>query len=230
MSRSAPASAHAPDPPDDDDARADLHTWQAERSVSLAEARKEAARMRMARRGFILLAAVSGGSVLVFALAHSLSQGFIRTPMIRTEDSIQLIEPRFIGRDDSGAEFVILADKAERAPDEDAPVALTNPRFENNRKQTIEAPAGVYDSANQRLELSGGFVFLDEDYRFTGPTAQIATDTGVVSGAEGVRGEGPLGKVRAEAYEFHSRDGRVFLRGDVRGELQSRNAKGADSP
>lgn len=202
--------------------------------MSLAQARRQASRMRFARRAFLALAALSGGSVLVFAVLHSMSQGFIRTPVIQTQDTIELLNARFIGRDDSGQEYVIVAERAERGPAQDAPVQLTNPRFENAQKQRMEAPQGVYDSANQRLELTGGFTFLDGSYVFTGPSALVKTDLGLVSGTEGVQGKGPLGAVRADAYEFHSRDGRLFLRGDVRGVLRSRGSNqgsgGSETP
>lgn len=208
--------------------------WQSDRSLSLSAARQQTERMRLARRGFIALAALSGGSVVVFALAHSLSQGFMRTPTIQAEENIQLVAPRFMGRDDAGQEFVITADKAERGAEQDAPVTLTNPRFENAKKQSIQAPAGLYESTKQRLELRDGFTFQQGDYVFSGPTATVDTGGALVSGAEGVEGYGPLGSVRADAYEFYFREGRVFLRGDVRGVLQSkgvsRPSQGADAP
>lgn len=194
---------------------------EAVRQRSLGRARAEARRIALARKLFIALAALSGGSVLVFAVMHSFSQGFGSPERVRAQEDIELVRPRFMGRDNLGREFVITAQGATRGTDEDAPVRLREPRFLNELTQTIKAPEGRYDAAIHELQLSGGVTFEDDSQnRFTAPVAVIDTQASIVRGSQGVQGDGPLGKVSAEAYEVSTVEGRITLYGNVRGVIK----------
>lgn len=196
----------------------DPAAWAQSRHVSLSRARNQARNLRWARTAFIALSALSGGSVIVFAVAHSVSQSFTVTQRVDTNEAIELVRPRFLGRDAQGREFSVSAESAVRSFGQEGPVALRNPVFEDASKQRLAAPEGDYDSVGRKLALRGGVVLLDDHgNRFTSPSAEIDTAANIARGDSGVMGEGPLGTVSAQAYEVFSQEGRIVLRGNVRG-------------
>lgn len=195
--------------------------WEPRRQLSLAQARRHTRLMRAFRNGFIALAALSGGSVLAFAVLHSLSQGAVSTAAVRSEEAVELIRPRFIGRDAKGREYSVTAETAIRKLGETSVVELDRPAFQNALGQNLSAPRGEYDSTGRVLSLEGGVVFSDgEGDRFETPSARIDVSLSVVSGEQGLTGGGPLGAVRADAYEIAGEAQRVSLRGNVRGEIK----------
>lgn len=192
--------------------------WAQSRHLSLARARKQARQLLWARRAFVILSALSGGSVILFAVVHSITERFSVTQRVDSDEAIELVRPRFLGRDSEGREFSVAADSAVRSFGQDGPIALRNPLFENANKQRLGAPEGDYDSGARRLVLRGGVVLKDDrGNRFTSPVAEIDTAANVARGNQGMTGEGPLGTVSAEAYEVFSLEGRFVLRGNVRG-------------
>jgi lipopolysaccharide export system protein LptC len=220
---SAPGAPAAPE----------LTAWEQDRRAALAKARRQSARMRLAKRGFLALALASGGSVLVFAAIHSFGDGFRSTPKVQVEDSLEVVEFRYQGVDDQNREFEITGARAFGGVDDAAPIRLEQPTFRNDAGQQISAPAGLYDRAGHVLQLSGGFTFRDKDYVFSGPTAAIDTQRNIVRGAEGMEGEGPLGKVRADAYEFDANTGNARFTGNVRGRLnmtERKEPRGTQAP
>jgi len=195
--------------------------WEPRRQLSLAQARRHTRLMRSFRYGFIGLAALSGGSVVAFALIHSLAQGAPTATAVRSEDAIELIRPRFIGRDAKGREYAVTAESAVRKLGETTVVELDRPAFQNALGQSMTAPQGEYDTANRVLALEGGVVFSDgEGDRFETPSARIDVTAARVTGERGLSGGGPLGAVRADAYEIAGEARRVSLRGNVRGEIK----------
>lgn len=200
---------------------ADASAWSQSRHVSMTRARKQARNLRWARTIFIALSALSGGSVIVFAIVHSLTERFATPPKVSTEEAIELVRPKFLGRDAEGREFSVSAEGAVRSFGENGPIALRLPVFENANKQRLTSPVGDYDSAGHRLVLRGGVELNDaHGNRFRSPTAEIDTKENIASGNQGVTGEGPLGSVSAEAYEIFGFEGRIILRGKVRGVIE----------
>lgn len=214
------SAAEAPPPPPVAPAP-DQSAWEQQRRAALAKARRQAERMRVARRAFLALALASGGSVLLFAIVHSVGGGFRATPKVEVQESLEVVQFRYQGVDDRNRAFEITGARAFGGVDEDAPIRLEQPLFRNDVGQHISAPAGLYDRSAHVLQLSGGFSFRNEDYVFSGPTAQIDTQANIVKGSDGVEGEGPLGKVRADAYEFDANTGRARFQGRVRGRINT---------
>ncbi len=199
----------------------DAAAWSQSRHVSMTRARKQARNLRWARTVFIALSALSGGSVIVFAVVHSLTERFAAPAKVSTEEAIELVRPKFLGRDAEGREFSVSAESAVRSFGDNGPIALRQPVFENANKQRLASPNGDYDSAGHRLVLRGGVELNDaHGNRFRSPTAEINTKANIASGDQGVTGEGPLGSVSAEAYEIFSLEGRIILRGKVRGVIE----------
>lgn len=199
----------------------DPAAWAQTRHVSLSRARTQARQLRWARTAFIALSALSGGSVIVFAIVHSITERLSVTQRVEAEEAIALLRPRFLGRDAQGREFSVSAESAVRSAGDEGPIALRKPVFENANKQSLGSPEGDYDNTRNRLVLRGGVVLKDDrGNQFFSPVAEIDTSANVARGNQGMTGEGPLGSVRAEAYEVFNLEGRFVLRGNVRGVIK----------
>ncbi len=143
-----------------------------------------------------------------------------------TGDGERIVNPRFTGRDQSGAPYVVTADAALRRYDADTLATdLERPRLEydliaDGAGSRVLAESGIYDAEARKL-------FLDSDVRFATrsgwafETASALLDLSAASilGEEPVAGESPWGRIRASSFEVRDRGDHIIFRGGVRTQL-----------
>jgi lipopolysaccharide export system protein LptC len=134
---------------------------------------------------------------------------------------IRMVNPRFYGRDTSDRAFVVGAGQAARDSHGGGAIAMEAPTVtldaEGDNPTHIEAGKGVYDETQKSMDLKGDVLLQDgRGNSFSTPRAVIDTKTGVVSGDQGVKGQGPLGQIAASSYGVYDSGKRIVFKGRVR--------------
>ncbi len=144
-----------------------------------------------------------------------------------TPTQIQMVNPRFVGRDDQGRSFNMTARKAAREDADMQRVDLTAPvmimDLEQPHPKTLTADRGVYDE-NTRLLRLYGHVRIDDAASSTVATDQALVDTkaGTVTGVSPIAAKSASGAIQAGSYIVSEKDQHVILRGGVHGQLKGR--------
>lgn len=134
---------------------------------------------------------------------------------------IRLLNPTFQGRDD-GRPFVLRATEAVRDGKDYQRIALVKPEMELQEKPggpptRISALRGVYRQDSLVLNLQGDVRYTDaRGWRFFTKNAVVDTRRDLVTGNEGIKGDGPTGQFSADRYVIYNQGERVILRGNVR--------------
>ena len=197
--------------------------WEPKRALSLRAARRRSRLIAGLRRLFVAAAGASFASVFVFMALYAIEGGFTRS-VYSSAEPLRMINPRFVGRTDRGGPYQITAEAAERSRGANQPIDLIAPVYRTETGTVMLAPRGVYDEAAQRLVFQGEVLFADQGgNRFTTPNMMVDLDRGALVGEGGVTGAGPLGVVRADAYELRETDRALVLHGRVRGQIPDRN-------
>jgi len=139
-------------------------------------------------------------------------------------DAERIVNPRFTGRDRSGAPFVITAEAAERRSGTEAGITnLIRPALDYALLENAEdishvlAENGVFNEAEQSLHLQSRVrMNTRSGYAFQTSAATLYLKDGVVSGNTPVSGQAPWGAVRADSFEVREEGNHIILRGDVR--------------
>lgn len=144
------------------------------------------------------------------------------------QDDIRLVNPRFYGRDEDGSAFVLSAREAVRDRRRAARIDLVDPvilmNSENSARATrVEAKTGVFDEESKVLALQNDVRVQDRAGGFNFRTEEAVVDTAadVVRGSRPVQGEGPTGRIAAEAYAVYDRGARITFSGNVRARLEN---------
>jgi lipopolysaccharide export system protein LptC len=196
-----------------------MQAWEPTRASSLRAARRRSRLIAGLRRLFVAAAGASFASVFVFMALFAIEGGFNRN-FYSSAEPLRMINPRFIGRTESDGPYQVTAETAERIGGEGEPIQLVAPVYRTETGTVMLAPRGTYDEANQRLVFNGEVLFADRGgNRFTTPNMVVDLEHGTVIGQSGVRGMGPLGVLRADAYELREGDRALVLRGKVRGQI-----------
>ncbi len=197
----------------------------ARRSRSLASARRRSRIVQGLR--IVLLALIS--AVVINAAIQLVQQSLAGGNEVSFEPaagSQRIVNPRFVGRDESGAPFTVTADTAVRRQGGITGVAdLERPRLDyqlvnNSDASQVLADTGVFDDAAQSLELAGQVSLTTQSgYSFDTEAALIRLREGEISGQVPVAGAAPWGAVRASSFEVYDEGRRIVLSGDVRTRL-----------
>lgn len=194
--------------------------WEPRRALSLRAARQRSALVAGLRRFFVAAAGASFASVFVFMALFAVEGGFIRYQYVAAAEPLRMINPRFTGHTEQGGPYQITAETAERPRGEGLPMELVAPVYRTEAGTIMVAPRGFYDEPGQRLVFQGEVLFSDRGgNRFITPDMVVDLKQGTLAGRGGVAGAGPLGVLRADAYELRDSDRAMVLRGDVRGQL-----------
>ncbi len=196
-----------------------IPAWEPRRAVTLRQARRRSRLIAALRRFFVAAAGASFASVFVFMALFAVEGGFNRN-YYSSAEPLRVINPRFVGRTEGGGPYQITAEAAERERGENKPIQLVAPVYRTESGTVMLAPGGTYDEARQRLVFNGDVLFADRGgNRFTTPSMVIDLARGALIGRGGVTGAGPLGVVRADAYELREADRVLALHGRVRGQI-----------
>lgn len=202
--------------------------WEPQRAASLRAARRRSRLVAGLRRFFVSAAGASFASVFVFMALYAVEGGFNQNQYAAAEP-LRMINPRFIGRTESGGPYQITAQMAER-PRGDGPIELAAPVYRTDAGTIMLAPRGIYDEAAQTLVFDGEVLFSDRGgNRFTTPDMRVDLAQGTLAGRGGVTGAGPLGVLQADTYELRESDRALVLRGGVRGQIPDNEAPAAAS-
>ena len=184
-------------------------------------------RSRMIRALRVLL---PGVIVLIFAgLAVSVVWSTFRAQPQQSasgDETIRLLAPRFVGRDDKGRAFVLTADSAVRDRLDYQRVILKKPALildEGGPDQLrINGADGVFHEDNGKLELSNGVHLQDAKNAFDTAASLFDTKSGEVVGSGPIQGSGGLGEIRAESYSVQGKGERLVFKGGVQTRLESK--------
>ena len=194
--------------------------------------RARSRRVRLLRRVLpVAIIVLAGGTVSWIVLRSVISDVERKAG---TSREVTLENSRFLGQDAQGRSFVIGFERAVRDA-ETGRFRLIGPALRLNlggrKVTTMTADGGVYDEAAGTVTIGPNVRILDGGSGFTlvTPEAVVDTSTGVVTGAKGVQGTGPLGTVSASSYAIYEQGERVVFSGagdnKVRGTM---NAAGSD--
>jgi lipopolysaccharide export system protein LptC len=203
-------------------AYADRHSvWEPQREASLQQARARSRLIFLLRRVFGGLAGAALASVFVFMTLFS--PDGLWGPVYGAATPLRIIAPRFTGANTDGEAYQLTADVAERENSAARLLTLAAPVYRTIRGHTLVAPRGVYDETAETIRMEGGVLFSDPTgNRFSSPAMLIDLRVGRIRGDRGVTGAGPLGVVRADAYEIRNSDRAIVLRGRVSGQVPER--------
>ncbi|MEL6257530.1 MAG: LPS export ABC transporter periplasmic protein LptC [Pseudomonadota bacterium] len=197
--------------------RLDDDLWAPKRQLTLSQARRRSRRVAALRVALATLATVSLAVLLGHLAANAVdSLTRSRSDAVQSDEMVVMINPRFTGRDAQGRYYVITAETAERRRENLDLIDLVNPKLVDAEGSEVAAPSGLYDRANQTLDLYEAVeVFDSAGYTFTSTHARVHVGEDRVEGIDPLSGEGPLGGVRADTYEILENGDVVVLRGNV---------------
>ncbi len=197
--------------------------WEPRRQLTLEAARKRSRQLSAMRLLFVGLATASFSTFFGFMTLHAALGGFGTRDEVSAAESLTMVNPRFSGRSQGGESFVVTALTAKRQGQQSDLIDLDKPVYTADGRKVV-ATAGVYNQLERTVRLTGEVVFSDtEGNAFSSTSAFVRTADNVVEGARAVRGEGPLGSVRADSYEIRDNGSRVIFRGHVKGTIKQRS-------
>ncbi|MDP8916420.1 MAG: LPS export ABC transporter periplasmic protein LptC [Pseudomonadota bacterium] len=133
---------------------------------------------------------------------------------------IRMVNPTFRGQDD-GRPFVLSAREATRDGRDYQRIALLAPTMTLQNKPgepptRVTAERGVYREDTLVLTLEGDVRYSDAvGWRFLTKNAVVDTKRNLITGDQGVEGDGPTGHVKADSYSIYNQGERVTFRGNV---------------
>lgn len=189
--------------------------WAPRRQMTLAQARRRSGRVRVQRYVFVAAAAIAIGLFLGFILRSAITQG-AQPPAIDDSEAVTMKNPRFTGRDSAGEIFTITADAAQGRRASDGTVDLVGPVMRDAKGSEVRAPSGYYNRDAGILELYEDVRISDADgYMFVSQGARLFIAEDRVEGLSPLEGRGPLGDIRADAYEIFDGGDRLVFTGNV---------------
>lgn len=188
------------------------------RALTLAQARRRSALVRVWRWFCVVMAAVMASSIVGAAVWRSSLPGFMGDGL-PTVSSPRMINPRFTGRGVNA--YVITAESAMRRSGASQLVDLDKPSYAGKGGMTVTAPSGIYDPEKQTLDLAGGVIFTDNNgNRFETPRAHIDANSSLASGAQTLSGAGRFGDVKSKGFEISASGNTLRMTGGVSGTIK----------
>ena len=184
-------------------------------------------RSRLIRKLRVILPAAIGAillSMLGFVVQTTLLGG--DGSPAKTDAPIQLVNPRFVGKDEKGRAFVITAASAERDENDYQRVLLNQPALvldaEGANPSRVTAKTGVYSEDRRVLNLDGGVKMSGSNADFDTQSSIFNTATGELEGQGQISGVGSLGEITAKSYGVYDKGERLVFKGGVRRRLDSK--------
>jgi len=191
-----------------------IDLWGPRRATSLKEARQRTALVHILRLLFTIGAVLSAGWLLGTLIESSFRER--RAEPGAAGLSVTVHGPRFDGYDDNDRPYTLTAATAQRRRDDPALVDLVNPRLKDAASSTVQARTGVWNAEREVLDLEGDVVMTDAaGYTFTSQKTRMYVRENRVEGQDPLSGFGPVGEVKADAYEVLDDGNRIVLKGKV---------------
>lgn len=138
----------------------------------------------------------------------------------RIENDLAMTNPRLSGADASGNPFVITAKEAVQDADNPKRYTLTTLEADMTTPEgwvNARAGSGIVDMNAQTMNLTGGIdLFTDTGYELHTSAAMVDLKGNVVRGEQPVNGQGPMGAMRADTFQYDRNAGLLTLAGGVR--------------
>lgn len=177
-------------------------------------------RSRLIRRLRVLLPLMV--AAILIAMLGFVVQTTLMSVKVKPVDAdapIQLVNPRFVGRDNKGRAFVLTAKTATRDQKDYQRVLLDTPMLildeEGDRPVRISAKSGVYREEARILNLEGSVKLNGGDLNFTTASSVFDTATGELAGTGEIQGAGALGEIIAKSYGVYDKGDRMVFKGGV---------------
>ena len=194
-----------------------MQDWAPNRQLSLAQARRRTEIVKQLRFSLVAAAIITLGIFLGYIARNAYDRASRDDSGFDTDDIVIMENPRFTGRNATGELYVITADSAERRRSNEDLVDLTNPKLVDANATEVTAPRGLFDRANETLNLYEDVLLVDARGNvFNSTHSQVMTDTGRVIGIEPLEGTGQLGDITADAYEADNEAGILIFTGNVK--------------
>lgn len=188
--------------------------WGPRRAITLADARKRTALVHILRLLFTVGAVLSAGWLFGTIIESSLREPSTQSSAAGV--TVTVHAPRFDGFDSQDRPYTLTAMTAQRRRDNLSLVDLVNPRLKDYTSTTVQAREGVWNAELEVLDLQGDVVMTDAaGYTFTSQKTRMYVKDSRVEGQEPLNGHGPIGEVRADAYEVLDNGDRIVLKGHV---------------
>ena len=134
-------------------------------------------------------------------------------------ETVQMINPRFLGIDKVDRHYTITAGRATQM--DDGRINLENPRGDmalaGGAWVVISGNTGTYYKARQVLDLMGNVnLYHDSGYEFHTEQASINLEEGTAAGDMPATGQGPAGHVQSEGFRIFDQGDRVHFTGKAR--------------
>lgn len=150
---------------------------------------------------------------------------------------VHMLNPKFLGRDDKGKPYSVVAQDAVRNPHHPDIVHLTAPILtltaDSGKPMRMTARTGELDQTKHLLLLQGDVVGEDDKGdTFRSDRTVIDTEAGSARGDSAVVGDGPLGHITASSYSISPHGEHIVFAGGVRSRvnLQPKAAPAAGKP
>ena len=194
-----------------------MEEWTPHRQLSLAQARQRTQTVRYMRFALVAAAIITLGIFLGFIARNAYDRALGNSVAITGDQTVAMVNPRFTGRDGSGQLYIITSETAQQRRENEHLIDLVNPKLVDSFGGEVTAPRGLYDRANETLDLYEDVLLVDaEGYVFNSTHAQVFPKTGRVIGVEPLDGTGPLGDIRSDSYELDRDSGIVTFVGRVK--------------
>lgn len=199
-----------------------MEIWGPRHATELRDARRRTALVHIIRLLFTVGAVLSAGLLIGPAIQHTIAASAPKYSAPTLSET--MLHPRFEDRDANDKPYVVTADTARRRRDNPNLIDLVNPRLEDATSTSVQAREGVFDRAQQILDLKGDVVMQDAGgYTFTAESTRMYLKDNRVEGATPLRGTGPIGEVRADSYEVIDNGNQIVLRGNVWSKFNTRS-------
>ena len=202
-----------------------MEIWGPRRATSLKEARQRTALVHILRLLFTIGAVLSAGWLLGTVIESTLREQGSGAPP--TGLSVTVLAPRFEGFDANDRPYSLTAETARRRRENVSLVDLVNPRLEDAASTVVQAREGVWNADAEVLDLVGDVVMTDAaGYTFTSQKTRMFVKDNRVEGQDPLNGVGPIGEVRADAYDVLDNGNRIVLKGNVWTRFQAKKKRG----
>lgn len=193
-----------------------MEEWTPHRQLSLAQARARTQTVKYLRFGLVMAAVVTLAVFFGYILGSAYERSRVNASSLTADETVTMKNPRFTGRDGASNLYIITAESAQQRRENESLIDMVNPKLVDSFDREVTAPRGLYDRANETLDLYDDVLVIDErGYVFNSTHARVFPETGQVIGVEPLDGTGPLGDIRSDSYELERDTGIVVFTGNV---------------
>lgn len=136
-------------------------------------------------------------------------------------EGVTMLNARFSGFDSRNQPFLVTADVASQASDNESVVNLELPKaditLEDGTWVALSARDGLYDREQKTVDLVGQVSFFhDKGFELHTEAAQFDLGKGSATGRETVTGHGVFGQIEATGFDSFDQGDRIIFTGPTR--------------